>query len=243
MKWPPKLPIKILYEDKDLLAIDKPAGISVHGDGKRKEETVADWFAKKYPKSKNVGEPMIIDKKEILRPGIVHRLDKDTSGVLLLAKTQKAYEFLKHQFAGRVIKKVYNALVYGSVKNDSGIINAEIGRSKNDPRLRTAMRGKRGKLREAITEYKVLKRLGIDGEKYTWLEVRPKTGRTHQIRVHLKFLNHPVVCDKLYSPQKPCPKSLSRLALHAQSIEFKNLASKNIKVESPLPRDLKSLTE
>ena len=181
----------------------------------------------------------MIDGKEIKRPGIVHRLDKDTSGVLLLAKTQKAYELLKRQFAEREVKKVYNALVYGYVKNDFGTVNAEIGRSKNDPRLRTAMRGKRGKLREAVTEYKVLKRLEIEGEKYTWLEVRPKTGRTHQIRVHMKFLNHPVVCDKLYAPSKLCPKSVKRLALHASSIEFKNISKKIVRIESPTPKDLK----
>jgi len=97
--------IKILYEDKDILVIDKPSGISVHPDGKSKERTITDWVLKNYPRMKNVGEPIFFEEKEIKRPGIVHRLDKDTSGVLVLAKNQKAYEFLKNQFKNREVKK------------------------------------------------------------------------------------------------------------------------------------------
>ena len=105
--------IKILYEDKDILAIDKPSGVSVHPDGRSKEKTITDWVLKNYPKLKGVGEPIIFDGNEIDRPGIVHRLDKDTSGVLILAKNQKAYEFLKKQFQDREIKKTYFAIVSG----------------------------------------------------------------------------------------------------------------------------------
>lgn len=239
--------MKILYEDKNILAIDKPAGISVHGDGRNDIETLADLILKEYPEMANVGEPMEIEvngeMKKIFRPGIVHRLDKDTSGVLLLARNQNAYEFLKKQFQNREIKKTYITLVSGHMKNDTGIIDASIGRSPSDPRKRIASRGKSGKLRDAVTEYKVLERIEIDGEKYTWVEVYPKTGRTHQIRVHMKFLNHPVVCDKLYAPEKTCPESISRLALHAKSIEFKNLAGENLKIEAPIPEDLKNLNK
>lgn len=234
--------LKILYEDKDILAIDKPAGISVHGDGRNDVETLADLILKEYPEMKNVGEPMEIEVngeiKKIFRPGIVHRLDKDTSGVLLLARNQNAYEFLKKQFQNREIKKTYITLVSGHMKNDTGTIDASIGRSPSDPRKRIASRGKSGKLREAVTEYKVLERIEINGEKYTWLEVYPKTGRTHQIRVHMKFLNHPVVCDKLYAPDKPCPEGITRLALHAKSIEFKNLEEGTVKIEAPVPEEL-----
>ncbi len=237
--------LKILYEDKDILAIDKPSGISVHGDGRNDVETLADLILKEYPEMKNVGEPMEIEVngeiKKIFRPGIVHRLDKDTSGVLLLARNQNAYEFLKKQFQNREIKKTYITLVSGHMKNDTGVIDASIGRSPSDPRKRIASRGKSGKLRDAVTEYKVLERIEIDGEKYTWVEVYPKTGRTHQIRVHMKFLNHPVICDKLYAPDKIYPKSISRLALHAKSIEFKNLAGETLKIEAPIPEDLKNL--
>jgi 23S rRNA pseudouridine1911/1915/1917 synthase len=232
--------IKILYEDSNILAIDKPSGISVHGDGRSKEKTITDWVLKNYPKMKNVGEPM----GEILRPGIVHRLDKDTSGVLLLAKNQKAHEFLKKQFQNREIKKTYIAVVSGWFKDDHGVINKPIGRSPSDFRRWLAGRGARGTLREAVTEYKVLKRFKVKNfEKFSLLEIHPKTGRTHQIRVHLKFLNHPVVCDSLYNPGGTCPKDISRLALHAKSIEFKNLKGEMIKVESPIPKEFKNVVK
>ena len=237
--------IKILYEDSNILAIDKPAGITVHRDGRSKAKTITDWVLKNYPKMENVGEMM----GEIKRPGIVHRLDKDTSGVMLLAKNQKTYLFLKEQFKNRKIKKIYRAIVYGSVKNDRGIINKPIGRSPRDFRRRLAGRGVKGELREAITQYKVLKRFQILLEKFTYLEIYPKTGRTHQIRVHMKFLNHPVACDSLYSPNKPCPKEIKSLALHALSIEFNlpvikgDIESKTIKVDSPLPQELKKVVK
>lgn len=257
--------IKILYEDKDILAIDKPSGIAVHPDGRSKAKTITDWVLKNYPKMKNVGEPM----GEIARPGVVHRLDRDTSGVLLLAKNQKAHQFLKEQFQKRNIKKVYVAIVNGWVKNDRGVINKPIGRSPKDFRRWLAGRGARGEMREAITQYKVLKRfkalaspfmisprftLPLRGGTYatkksqkaslvnfTELEVRPKTGRTHQIRVHLKFLNHPIACDSLYNPTGACPKDIKRLALHAQSIVFKDMKGKEVKVESSLPQEFEKV--
>jgi 23S rRNA pseudouridine1911/1915/1917 synthase len=233
--------IKTLYEDTNILVIDKPSGISVHSDGKTKEKTIADWFVKKYPKTKNVGELILVDDKEIKRPGIVHRLDKETSGVLLLAKNQKAYEFLKSQFKNREIRKSYNAVVSGWVKNERGTINKSIGRSPNDFRKRLAGRGARGELREAITEFSVLKRFKDKDNKFTCLAVRPKTGRTHQIRVHMKFVNHPVVHDSLYNPGKPCPKGFDRLALHARTLEFKDLKGNTVKIESPLPKEFENV--
>ena len=247
--------IKVLYEDKDILVIDKPSGISVHPDGRGKEKTITDWVLKNYPKMKNVGESIFFEGKEIIRPGVVHRLDRDTSGVLVLAKNNKAHEFLKNQFSAPAlrlkaksgladgqerIKKVYVAIVNGWVKNDHGIINKPIGRSPSDFRKKLAGRGARGELREAVTEYKVIKRFKTTVP-FTYLEIKPKTGRTHQIRVHMKYLNHPVVCDSLYAPNNPCPKGLDRLGLHASSIEFKNLKGKIIKVESPLPKEIKKM--
>ena len=222
--------IKVLYEDANILAIDKPSGILVHpaaeqarnGVGSDKQKTILDIFIKKYPKVK-----------------IVHRLDRETSGVMLLAKNKKAYEFLKNQFKNREIKKIYHAIVSGNVKNDRGVINKPIGRSPRDFRRWLAGRGARGELREAITEYRVLKRI----KDFTYLEVRPKTGRTHQIRVHMKYLNHPVVCDSLYNPDNPCPKGISRMALHAKSIEFKNLKGETIKVESHIPKEFNEVVE
>ncbi|MBI5139782.1 RluA family pseudouridine synthase [Candidatus Nomurabacteria bacterium] len=225
--------IKILYEDPNILVIDKPSGISVHPDGRSNEKTITDWVLKKYPRMKNVGEPM----GDIPRPGVVHRLDRDTSGVLVLAKNQKTYEFLKKQFQDREIKKVYHAIVSGNIKSDKGIINKPIGRSPKDFRRWLAGRGARGELREAITEYRVLKRL----KNFTYLEVKPKTGRTHQIRVHMKYLSHPVVCDSLYNPDGLCPKGLKRMALHALSIEFKTPKGKKLKIEAPLPSEFKKM--
>ena len=245
--------IKVLYEDPNILAINKPSGILVHPSTALRagpdQKTILDLFRKKYPKIE-----------------IVHRLDKETSGIMLIAKNQKTYEFLKKQFMGRVVKKIYHAIVSGFVKNDHGIINKPIGRSPSDFRRHLAGRGARGELREAITEYKVLKRLTLPlapslikegrnsspptkGEMpkaegvFSYLEIKPKTGRTHQIRVHMKFLNHPVVCDSLYNPKGACPKSLNRLALHAYSIEFKDLKGATVKVESQLPKEFEKVVK
>jgi 23S rRNA pseudouridine1911/1915/1917 synthase len=233
--------LKILYEDKDILAVDKPAGLMTHGDGRTKEKTLADLVLEKYPEIKNVGESIKLDNgEEIQKPGIVHRLDKETSGVILIAKNQEAFLFLKNQFKERELQKNYNAIVYGNVKNDHGIIDAPIARSSKDFRRWSASRGKRGKEREAMTEYKVLKRFSSENSPFTFIELEPKTGRTHQIRVHMKFLNYPVVCDKLYAPSMPCPVlGMDRLALHAKSIEFTLPSGKEIKIESPLPADIK----
>ncbi|MEI6580941.1 MAG: RluA family pseudouridine synthase [bacterium] len=241
--------IKVLYEDKDVLVIDKPSGILVHPDQKSEGETVLGIFSKEYPKLE-----------------IVHRLDKETSGVLILAKNKKVHEFLKNQFQKRTVKKTYIAVVNGWPKNDHGIIDKPIGRSPSDFRRRLAGRGARGEMREAITEYKVLKRFtapcvqnfsscalprvrgGTLGDKnfkhtapFTYLEIKPKTGRTHQIRVHMKYLNYPVAYDSLYNPKGVCPNGLERLALHAKSIEFENLKGKVIKVESPVPKEFEKL--
>ena len=237
--------IKTLYEDSNILAIDKPASILVHPDEKDKKKTILDLFIKKYPKLE-----------------IVHRLDRDTSGVLLLAKNKKAHEFLKEQFQARTVKKIYHAIVNGWVKDDHGFIKKPIGRSPKDFRRHLAGRGARGEMREAITEYKVLKRFQakcsqnssscalprvrsgtlrdknfVNTLPFTYLEVRPKTGRTHQIRVHMKYLNHPIVCDSLYNPNGLCPKGLKRMGLHAKSIEFQNLKNEIIKIELPMPKE------
>src|SRR3989344_110016 len=203
--------IKILYEDAGIVAIDKPSGLSI------------DEISARYPEYV-----------------LAHRLDKETSGVLLLAKNEKAHLHLKIQFQGREIKKTYIAIVQGWPKNNGGIIDKPIGRSPADPRRRLAGRGVKGKLREAITEYKVLKRFSAENEEqFSLLEVSPRTGRTHQIRVHLKYAGYPIICDKLYNPKGPCP--IGRMALHARVIEFQNTESKMIKVESPLPNEFNSL--
>jgi len=240
--------IKVLYEDANILAIDKPSGISVHSDGKSKDKTIADWVLKNYPKMKNVGENEVYEYKnkkiEIKKPGIVHRLDRDTSGVLLLAKNEKTYQLLKKQFQDREVRKIYIAIVSGDMKDERGVVNRAIGRSPRDFRRYSAGRGARGEMREAVTQFRVLARFSDKkGNKFTYLEVHPKTGRTHQIRVHMKYLNHPIVGDNLYNPSGACPKEIKRMALHAKSIEFRNLKGEMIKVESLLPKEFEKVAK
>ena len=251
--------IKILYEDSNILAIEKPSGVSVHGDGRNTDATISDWVLENYPKMKNVGEPEFFENKgvkvEIKRPGIVHRLDRETSGVLLLAKNKKSFEALKLQFQDREINKTYVAIVSGTVRNDRGTINKPIGRSPRDFRRYLSGRGVRGEMREAVTDYKVIKRFELEPSltssssspqasfKFTYLEIKPKIGRTHQIRVHMKYLNHPIVCDSLYNPDGVSPKGLSRMALHAKEIEFKDLKGKNVKVVSPIPLQFRKVVK
>lgn len=245
-KISPKLP-EILYEDKNVFVFNKPGGLMVHADGRSKDVTLADMIAKKYPKMKEVGEQMrFVDgggvEKIIYRPGIVHRLDKDTSGALVVAKTQKSFEFLKKQFQDRGVIKKYLTIVYGNVKNDKGIIDRPIGRSKSDFRKWSATRGARGEMREAVTEYKVLKRFqDAKGENFTLLEVAPKTGRTHQIRVHLKAINYSIVGDKLYGGSRPTALGFARTALHASSVSFETNPGKKVTVEAPLPADFRKV--
>jgi len=228
--------ISILYEDKDMLVINKPSGLVVHPDGKTKEPSLTDWLVKKYPSIKKVGEPLKLhDGSQIERPGIVHRIDRETSGCLIIAKSPKAHTYLKRQFQKREINKIYHCFVYGKLKEDEGEINKPIKRSINDFRKWTAERGGRGTERDALTYYFVKKRTAD----FTFVEANPKTGRTHQIRVHFKSIGHPVVCDKLYAPSKNCALGFTRLALHAFSVEFKKLDGKIVLASAPYPRDFK----
>ncbi len=237
----------MLHEDKNLLILDKPSSFVVHSDGKTKELSVVDWLLEKYPEIKEVGEPWKTpDGKIIYRPGIVHRLDRETSGVLVVARTQESFLYLKNLFQTREISKIYHAFVYGEVKQDEGVIDRPIARSKKDFRMWSAQRGGRGVAREAVTNFKVLKRSketspALGGASY--LEVRPETGRTHQIRVHFKAINHPIVCDKLYAPKRAPILGFERLALHAKSIEFKSMDGTLIKAEAPLPSDFQRALE
>lgn len=230
--------IEILYEDKDALVINKPEGLVVHPDGKTDEKTLVDWILRKYPKMKKIGEPITLeDGTKIFRPGIVHRIDRETSGALIIAKNQKSYEFLKGQFKARKVRKVYNAFLYGELKEDRGMIERPIGRSPTDFRRWSAQRGARGELREATTYFKVLSRK--DG--MTFIEAIPKTGRTHQIRVHFKAVNYPVVQDKLYATENLLGQKnqagFKRLALHAKELEIKLPSEKIINITAPYPKD------
>jgi 23S rRNA pseudouridine1911/1915/1917 synthase len=229
--------IKIIYEDADVVAINKPAGVRTHPDAHGSGETIADWFLNNYPNSSEVGEPLTLpDGQVISRPGIVHRLDKDTSGIMILAKHQEAYLFLKEQFQARDLSKTYRALVYGVLKAPSGTIEVPIGRSRKDPRVRVAHEGAVGVLRPAVTEYAVLEQF----RGHALVEARPKTGRTHQIRVHFKSIGHPIVCDSLYAPKEPCLPGLDRQALHAYSLELTLPSGTGAKLEAELPADFQA---
>ncbi len=224
----------ILYEDKEILAVNKPAGLVVHSDGKTKEPNLADWVLSKYPKLKEVGEPgRDASGNVIFRPGIVHRLDRETSGVMLIAKTQKSFENLKEQFQKHEVKKIYQAFIIGEIKTDKGTIDRPIGRSSQDFRKWSAQRGARGELREAVTDYKVLARKNG----YSFVEAYPKTGRTHQIRVHFKAINHPLVADPLYAPSTENKLGFKRLALHSSQVTFTDIKGSEHIVVAPYPPD------
>lgn len=229
-----QMDIQVIYEDSHYIAVNKPAGLVVHPDGKRDEPALTDWIIKNYPDIKGVGEPIeLSDGNTIQRPGIVHRIDKETSGVLLIAKDQKAHEALKQQFQDRTVKKKYYAFVYGELKDKYGIINRPIGRSKSDFRKWSATRGARGELREAETWYTVIKTTKLA----SYVLVEPKTGRTHQIRVHFAAINHPIIHDGLYAAGKQALFGFNRNALHAFAVTFNNMEGKEVTVEAPLPKD------
>jgi 23S rRNA pseudouridine1911/1915/1917 synthase len=234
--------VKIIYEDDDTLVINKPAGLIVHSDGRTEEPSVAEWVLKNYPALKDVGEQWLSPQGELIpRPGIVHRLDRTTSGAMAIAKTQEAYAFLKEQFQNRTVEKRYDALVYGHPKEDFGTIEAEIGRTKKKPRKWIANFA-HGKKRAAVTTWRVFKRYTDKetGENITHLEASPKTGRTHQIRVHLKAIHHPIVCDRIYAPKKPCLLGLARPALHAHFLILTLQNGKCMTFQAPLPDDMQN---
>jgi 23S rRNA pseudouridine1911/1915/1917 synthase len=225
---------QIIYEDEDILAINKPAGLIVHPDGRTTEPSVSAWLVEKYPDTQGVGEMVEFDDGTSLdRSGVVHRLDRDTSGALLLAKSRKGFECLKEQFQTRTIEKVYYAFIYGSMKEPHGTISLPIGKSGGDFRKFSAGRGAKGEMREATTYFQVLK----EGEGVSLVEVKPKTGRTHQIRVHFQALQRPVVADPLYAPTKPKLLGFDRLALHAHKVIFEDTEGETHTVIAPFPED------
>lgn len=255
--------IKIIYEDDYLLAIDKPSGITVNrSDTTKEEETVQDWAEEKLnargPAARHarhldgahspVGDLRAIkasdsrhpsqEEEFIHRAGIVHRLDKETSGILLIAKTPEVFVDLQRQFKERKVEKTYIALVHGKVVPDEGEINVPVGRlSFNRKRFGVVAGG-----REASTQYKVLSIKYLGKESLSLLELYPKTGRTHQIRVHLKYFNHPVFSDNFYAGRKTARsdrKVLPRLFLHASEIYFTHPTDgKLMSFKSLLPQEL-----
>jgi len=223
---PEDLPLKILYEDADVIVVDKPAGMVVHAGAGHFSGTLVNALLHRFER--------LASGSEDLRPGIVHRLDKETSGVLVIARTDKAHHSLSSQFRNREVEKIYLALVHGRMKTPEDRITTPIAR---DPLRRTRMTTKLATGRSALTEYRVLEEL----ENLSFLEVRIGTGRTHQIRVHLSSLRHPVVGDRLYGAPAEVAglPSLNRFFLHAHRLRFSSPSGgHSIIIESPLPPEL-----
>lgn len=237
--------IPIIYEDENLLVLNKPAGVFVHGDGRGESgQTIADWLIEKHPNLQYVGESMVMpDGTKIDRPGIVHRLDKDTTGVLLVAKDQLTYEHLKGQFQNRKIKKIYFLLTAGvpKLRHDEreGVINIPIGRSGSDARKRAVGAQAVGEKREALTYYRVLEALG----QYAYIEAHPKSGRTHQIRVHFQAIGCPVVGDLLYGGREAKTDLIGRQALHAGQVDLTLSNGREMTFKAPLPEDFQFALE
>lgn len=219
--------IKVIHAEKDFLVINKPAGVAVHGGPGVKGPTLADWLLAHYPEVSRVGdEPRI-------RPGIVHRLDRDTSGVMIVARTQQAFEDLKALFKNRKIEKTYLALVCGAPRQTKGEIRTPIGRLVSNL-MKRGIGPRAIKTREALTRYRVLERFGG----YSLLAVIPKTGRMHQIRVHLASSGLPVAGDTRYGGRRAALAGLSRQFLHAWRLEFSYPDGRRWQFEAPLAPDL-----
>lgn len=258
---------KIIFEDNDVLVLDKPAGMIVNrSDTTRGEKTVQEWVEEKFriknhelrikdsdklskdeDSETDYTSPNYYEKVFYERAGIVHRLDKETSGILIVAKTPKSFENLQKQFKERIVKKTYVALVHGEVKPKEGEIKAAVGRLPwNRMRFGVLSGG-----REAVTKYKVVCSMyyvsGNSKEPVSLLELYPQTGRTHQIRVHVKYINHPIFADFLYAGRKTARSDrtiLSRVFLHAAKISFAHPATgEQIALESPLPLELQKFLD
>lgn len=216
--------MNIVYEDSSIVVINKPSGLLTHPRNENdKRESVAGWLEGKYP-------------------GAIwaHRLDKDTSGVLLIAKTPEALTYYRQLFHDRKIQKTYVALVYGQLKQDHGIIDAPLFKFGTRQSMKPPREGKTHE-RAALTEYRVLKNYSLDTTHYSLLEVRPKTGRTHQIRIHLRSIGHPIVCDPIYAEKsRLCPADLGRLFLHAQKLSFTDMQGKAMTLEADMPPELEN---
>jgi 23S rRNA pseudouridine1911/1915/1917 synthase len=226
---PEPMALAIVYEDDDLLVIDKPAGLVVHPGPGHSRGTLASAVLAHAPAVANVGGQR--------RPGIVHRLDKGTSGLLVLAKTRHAYESLVAQLAERSVSRRYVAVVHGHMKCAEGVVDAPIGRHPHD-RVRMAIRPA-GKGKRAVTRWKVVEHVGD----FTLVEARLDTGRTHQIRVHLASLGHPVVGDEVYGGRRTRPKlGLDGVALHAAHLAFVHpVTEKRMEFSAPVPQRIARL--
>lgn len=222
----PRLPIVVLYEDSQVLALDKPAGIPTHSLHAQEVETVASFLAARFPEC-------LAATPQVREAGIVHRLDNDTSGVLLVARSARTYEHLRRQFDTRRVVKEYTALVHGRIESEGRVQRAIAHARRDGRRMKVAESGSAGS-REATTTYRPVE--FIRG--FTRLTVRIETGARHQIRVHLAAIGHPIVGDRLYGPMEWADKSVSRHLLHASFVRFRHPERRlDLEVRSGLPDD------
>ncbi len=220
------IPLEILYEDADVVVVNKPAGMVVHAGAGAHSGTLVNALLHHFATLSEVGGP--------LRPGVVHRLDRYTSGVLVAARTDAAHRALAAQFSAREVEKVYLAMVHGRIQADTGRLDRPITR---DPRRRIRMTARLARGRAAVTEFRVVRRF----DHFTLLEVRIHTGRTHQIRAHLAGIGHPVVGDTVYGAAARIPglPPLNRYFLHAHRLRFRSPSSgEEVSIEAPLPAEL-----
>ncbi|MCF7843700.1 RluA family pseudouridine synthase [Candidatus Gracilibacteria bacterium] len=205
--------IQIIFEDKNIIIINKPSGLVVHPFDYSTEYTLVDFLHEKYPEIFTIENSVTLqDKRNIPLGGIVHKLDRDTSGVMVIAKNQEVFDELKSQFRNHITKKNYISLVEGIIGSDNFVIDAPLGRGKKEYKQSTNPINPRGELRDAVTDVEVLKRM----EKTTLVKLSPKTGRTHQLRAHMSSIGHPIVGDKAYGSKIDS----ERIMLHAESLEF-----------------------
>jgi 23S rRNA pseudouridine1911/1915/1917 synthase len=239
--------ITVIYEDSDILVINKPSGVIVNkADTTRHELTVQDWLEQGAREACFKKPSLGVESDFYNRAGIVHRIDKETSGILIIAKNLTSFENLQAQFKERKVEKTYIALAHGKIEPLEGEISVPIGRL---PWNRTRFGGMVGG-RESLTKYKVIsnfKSPAAQNEQLTYLELYPKTGRTHQIRVHLKHINHPIFGDELYAGRKTSRddrKFLQRFFLHAKKISFFHpKTGKRVEFESPLSSELQNMLD
>ncbi|MCA9354869.1 MAG: RluA family pseudouridine synthase [Candidatus Kaiserbacteria bacterium] len=237
----------VIYEDDAVLVISKPYGWLTHEDGKTEAPTVVEWFLRWQPSAASVGEPGYSPQgTELNRSGVVHRLDRETSGILILAKTQEAHQYLKKLFKDRAVYKEYRALVYGRMNDRWGTINRPIGRSAKDSRRRSAERGAKGVRREAITDFERIGMGEYQDEPFSYVKLIPKTGRTHQLRVHLRAIDRPIVMDGLYASHKIDGSNnleLERLALHAHVLELTLPSGEEQRFIAPVPPEIEQAVD
>ncbi len=225
-----KIQLEIIYQDENIIVVNKPSGMMVHPTDIEKENTLVNALVVFFPEIKKIHDG---SEGSWMRPGIVHRLDKDTSGAIVVARNQKTFDELKRKFAHREMEKNYVALVYGHLKKEAGVIDAPIARSASFKKQKIARGKMKGTARPAVTEYKLLKRY----EDYDLVEAKPKTGRMHQIRVHFSSIGNPVVGDEKYKRKDlSIPVGVERHFLHAQKLKFE-LFGKDYSFEAPLPND------